>query len=148
MEEATVSHSALHAGAAPTPAPASITIRTFEPGDAEAFRRLNEEWILEYFRLEDPDRVVLGHPEPEILKPGGQILMAVDGGVAVGCCALLAEGDGVFELAKMAVTEGYRGQGLGRRILERAVETARAMGARRLRLSTNHTLENAIHLYE
>ena len=129
-------------------APLEVQIRPFEAGDAEAFRRLNEEWILQYFRLEEPDGVVLGNPEREILQPGGQILMAVDDGLPVGCCALLAEGDGVFELAKMAVTEGYRGRGLGRRLLERAVASARAMGATRLRLSTNHTLKDAIHLYE
>src|SRR5512147_812218 len=83
----------------------SLTVRTFLLGDEDAFRRLNEEWIERYFRLEDKDRQTLAQPE-KILDAGGQIVMAVLDGEAVGCCALLRmPGDGSFEIAKMAVTD-------------------------------------------
>ena len=48
----------------------------------------------------------------------------------------------------MAVFEELRGMGLGRRILAKTIETARAMGATKLTLATNSKLENAPHLYE
>lgn len=35
-----------------SPPVTEIGIRQFEPGDAAAFRRLNEEWITRYFRIE------------------------------------------------------------------------------------------------
>jgi putative acetyltransferase len=48
----------------------------------------------------------------------------------------------------MAVTESSRGAGIGRRLLERAIAEARAGGATRLYLETNHALAPAIRLYE
>jgi len=127
-------------------APASI--RHFQPGDETDFLRLNEEWIVRHFVLEDKDREVLGDPVKYILNPGGQILFAIVAGRAVGCCALAPEGPGVYEVAKMAVTEGFQGQGIGRQILERVIETAREMGATRLYLETNSKLPSATHLYQ
>jgi GNAT superfamily N-acetyltransferase len=53
-----------------------------------------------------------------------------------------------FELAKMAVSEGLRGNGIGRKLLEHAITEARKLGASRLYLETNRKLANAIHLYE
>jgi len=138
----------------PTPAgppvqpAAAIRIRGYQPGDAAPFRALNEEWIEAYFSMEDPDREVLGDPERFILRDGGRILMAVDGNRAVGCCALVAEGGGVYELVKMAVTPAYRGRGLGRRLLVEAIRVAREIGARRVWLGSNRKLAEALHLYE
>jgi GNAT superfamily N-acetyltransferase len=33
-----------------------ITIRPFQPGDEDAFRTLNEQWIGKYFRVEEKHR--------------------------------------------------------------------------------------------
>jgi predicted N-acetyltransferase YhbS len=106
-----------------------IAIRPFQPGDALAFRRLNEAWIAKYFTLEDEDHAVLGDPVERIVNPGGHIFMAAAGDECVGCCALIAMRPGVFELAKMAVAESHRGQGIGRKILEHTVAQAKALGA-------------------
>lgn len=125
-----------------------IRIRTYEPRDKEAFRTLNEEWIIKHFSLEEPDRQVLDDPEGHILSPGGQIIIAEAAGEPVGCCALIPTGPGEYELAKMAVTSRLQGAGIGRRILDYTIREARAMGARSLHLGSNHVLANAIHLYE
>ena len=61
---------------------------------------------------------------------------------------LLAMEAGCFEVAKMAIDERYRGQGLGRQMLRGTIEAARKLGARRLYLVTHHSLKNAIGLYE
>ena len=66
----------------------------------------------------------------------------------MGCCALLRIGDDEYEVAKMAVTSKVQGSGIGRKVLHATIEAARASGARRLYLETNHTLEPAIRLYE
>ena len=93
-----------------------ITLRLFQHGDADAFRKLNEEWIARYFSLEEHDHVQLRDPEDSILRPGGQIIMAVAGEERIGCCALIFVRPGVFEVAKMAVSERYRGHGIGRKV--------------------------------
>ena len=125
-----------------------IEIRPFEPGDETAFRELNEAWIARHFVVEEKDREVLNDPVAYILRPGGALLMAVQDGVAIGTCALLAMGDGGFEVAKMTVAERYRGLGIGKKLLAYVIEYARESGASRLYLETNSKLENAIHVYE
>jgi GNAT superfamily N-acetyltransferase len=125
----------------------ALLLRTFQPGDEEAFRTLNEAWIEAYFRLEEKDRQTLNDPRTFILAPGGQIFMALRDGEAIGCCALLALGNGNWEIAKMAVAEKERGQGIGRLLLDYVIEYAKARSIRRLYIETNSSLSNAIHLY-
>jgi putative acetyltransferase len=125
-----------------------IQLRSFQPGDEAAFRRLNEDWINKYFVIEPSDRLVLEHPVSEILDPGGHIFLALINGNSVGCCALLPLEENTFELAKMTVAEEYRGQGIGRELLQYAIKQAKALGATRLFLGSNSKLANALHLYE
>jgi len=127
---------------------AQVTIREFRRGDEDAFRRLNEEWIVRYFVLEPKDVASLADPQRTILDRGGRIFLAVQDTQPVGCCALLAMAGGEFEVAKMAVTESFQGGGIGRQLLGRVIAEARASGARRLYLETNRKLATAIRLYE
>ncbi len=125
-----------------------VEIRKLQPGeDGTAFRTLNEEWIQKYFTLEPRDREVLGAPQ-KILDDGGQIYFVYQGATVVGCVALLAFGDGVFELTKMAVSPTLRGLGIGRRLLTHVLAEARTLGATTLFLGSSTTLKNAVHLYE
>jgi putative acetyltransferase len=125
-----------------------ITFRLLQPGDADAFRELNEQWIAKYFRVEEHDVVQLSDPGRTILAPGGQIVMAVAGDEKIGCCALIFMRPGIFEVAKMAISERYRGQGIGRKLLEQTIAQAKTMGAHTLELASNWKLANAVHLYE
>jgi putative acetyltransferase len=125
-----------------------ITFRLFQVGDAEAFRELNEEWIARYFKVEEQDLIQLNDPAGNILQPGGQIVMAIADGERIGCCALVFVKTGVFEVAKMAVSESYRGQGIGRRLLQYTIVQAKKLGAHTLELASNTKLANAVHLYE
>ena len=130
------------------PHPDGVIYRTFRPGDEGAFLRLNEDWISKFFEIEPADREIISHPGKYILDPGGQILIAERDGQAVGCCALIAMAPGEFELAKMTVAESERGSGIGRRLLQFAIDEGRRMGAHRLYLESNTRAAAAIHLYE
>ncbi|MGH7622684.1 MAG: GNAT family N-acetyltransferase, partial [Gemmatimonadaceae bacterium] len=55
---------------------------------------------------------------------------------------------GVYELAKMTVSESARGLGVGRALGNAAISHARAIGARRVELWTNDSLAPAIALYK
>ena len=126
-----------------------LTIRPLaDAADAAAFRTLNEEWIVKFFVLEDEDRLQLEHPVDTIIGPGGRILIAESGGERVGCAALIAAGDGAFELCKMAVAPQLRGQGAGRQLLVAAIDHARDMGAKSIFLGSSRKLPSAVHLYE
>ena len=125
-----------------------VSIREFQPGDEVCFRRLNEEWINRYFGIESKDQEVLLHPQSIILAHGGRILFATIGEECVGCCALVRMSADEFEVAKMAVAPACQGKGIGRKLLQAVVKTARSAAARRLYLETNHILTPAIRLYE
>jgi GNAT superfamily N-acetyltransferase len=112
------------------------------------FERLNVEWLERYFRVEPVDRDMLGDPERRILAAGGLILMAEDDGLAVGTVALRHGGAKVYELTKMAVTPAAQGRGIGRRLLETAIQRYRALGGERLFLESHSSLETAVRLYE
>jgi putative acetyltransferase len=132
----------------------TIETRLFQDGDEEAFRRLNEEWIEQYFELEEKDRYTLNHPRKVILDKGGAIVFVTLDSKPVGCCALVTISVGPdgepteYEIAKMGVTESAKGLGLGRRVLSAAIAEGKRKGAKRLYLETNHTLAPALHLYD
>lgn len=132
---------------------AAILYRTFRPGDEDAFRVLNEDWIRRDFAIEPEDQTILNDPRSHILAPGGQICVAEAHGIILGCCALIlidpsVMGEGTMELAKMTVSTAARGRGVGRGLLVFAIETARRMGAQRLYLESNKRAAAAVHLYE
>ncbi len=134
---------------APTATPAEIRIRSLAPGDdSTAFRTLNEEWITRHFTLEAKDREILGDPERSILSKGGRVYLADLGDQTVGCVALIPLDGGVYEVSKMAVAPGLRGQGIGRQMLGHAIAEARTMGAASLFLGSSTKLPAAVRLYE
>ncbi len=126
---------------------AVIEIVPFEDRYAGDFKRLNLEWLNRYFRVEPLDEEVLSHPH-EILRDGGAIFLARHRGGIVGTCALLNAGEGRLELAKMSVTAGCQGLGIGRRLLEAALERYHALDGRELFLESNSRLTAALTLYE
>jgi GNAT superfamily N-acetyltransferase len=124
-----------------------LRIVPFRAEHADSFRELNLAWIRKHFTVEPRDARDLGDPETYILAPGGYIFMAELRDEPVGTAALMREEDGVFELAKMTVSEAVRGLGVGRALGEAAIAQARAIGARRIELYTNSSLTPAIALY-
>ncbi|KQO63717.1 GNAT family N-acetyltransferase [Curtobacterium sp. Leaf261] len=127
----------------------TITIAPLrDTADAQAFHDLNVAWISELFVVEDADRAVLVDAERSIVAAGGTVLIARDGEERIGCVALLRVGEGVAELAKMAVAPEHRGRGIGRRLITAAIDLARESGVRRLVLESNSSLVPAVRMYE
>ena len=91
---------------------------------------------------------MLDNPQEEILNKGGFIFLAWQDDEIVGTAALLNEGNGVFELAKMAVVSRSQGLGISRLLIDKCLQTARDSGVRRIYLQSNSQLTTAIHLYE
>lgn len=128
----------------------SVEILQFSPEYRNDFRRINEAWIKKHFTIEPIDEQVLNNPEEFILKDGGQVLFAknVDTEEVLGTCALMKHADGQFELTKMGVTESARGQKIGEKLCQTAIDWAKAKGLPSLMLETNSSLKPAIALYE
>jgi predicted N-acetyltransferase YhbS/DNA-binding MarR family transcriptional regulator len=117
-----------------------LEILPYRPAWRRHFEALNREWLEKGFTVEAPDAALLSDPHGKIVKPGGAIFFARLDGRIVGTGALIRHGDGIYELAKMAVTESERGHGLGRRLAEALLAEARARGATTLFLETSPRL--------
>lgn len=125
-----------------------IKVVDYAPKYREAFKSLNVEWISKYWELEEPDFKALDDPEGYILNQSGVILIALDKGKPIGCCALIKQTDDTFELAKMAVSPKAQGKGVGLLLGKSIVERAKLMGLKRLYLESNSVLKPAVSLYE
>lgn len=124
-----------------------MTIVDFAPEYAEAFKRLNLEWLEKYFWVEDIDRVILSDPQAEVIDHGGFILFALLDDEPVGTVALKHHGDGRFELTKMAVTAGHQGQGIGHALLAAALQRFGEIAGRELFLESHSSLKTALRMY-
>jgi GNAT superfamily N-acetyltransferase len=125
-----------------------MLVRDFTPADAAAFRDLNLAWVEAYFTVETEDRAQLDDPKTHILAKGGAILVAELNGETVGTVGLVPGHDEtVLELIKMSARSDLQGQGIGRALMDAAIEKARDMGASRIWLETNTKLAAALALY-
>lgn len=127
----------------------AMWVRDFSDDLAEAFYRINAEWIQAMFALEENDIALLSNPRALILDKGGVVLFAQtpDLGV-VGTCALMVSKDGWVELTKMGVLESARGLKVGEFLLAKTLERAASLGMDKVYLLTNRKCGPAIHLYE
>ncbi|RZA07432.1 MAG: GNAT family N-acetyltransferase [Moraxellaceae bacterium] len=111
------------------------------------FIQLNEEWISTYFELEEADFALAKHPN-QIIENGGYVFSMLIGGSVVGVCALFNEGNGIYQLARMAVSPKFHRQGFGAMLIEACLSKLKEVKADRVYLISNTRLTSAIALYK
>ena len=89
----------------------------------------------------------LAAEDADLTPPRGAFLVASVDGEPIGCGAVKSIAPAIGSLKRMWVASAVRGLGIGRRMLEALEGQARELGLTTLRLETNQTLEEAIHLY-
>ena len=126
-----------------------IAIIPYEPRYQSAFKALNEEWITAYWEMEEPDHKALDHPQEYILDKGGHIFIALYRDEPVGVCALCKKDDPEheYELAKLAVSPGVQGKGIGVLLCRTVIGKAKELGCKKIFLESNTLLRPAIRLY-
>ncbi len=127
-----------------------VTMAVIAPDSADAV------WAMQQYFDEIDERFEQGFDPGDALTtglgsmspPAGAFVIAhsADGAV-VGCGGVQTIGPGIGEIKRMWVASSVRGQGLGRKLLERLeLETTR-LGHRTIRLDTNSQLPEAIAMY-
>lgn len=120
-----------------------------EAADIETARKLFKEyeaWLgidLGFQGFEDELAELPGGYAP----PLGCLLIARVGGRVAGCVAMRCLGVDVCEMKRLFARPQFRGQGLGRALVERVVADAREIGYKKMRLDTLPTMKEAIALY-
>ena len=124
-----------------------IKIIEWEDKYADEFISLSVEWLEKYLSVEPADLEILNNPHKMILDNGGMVFFAKSGNNIVGTVAVIKKND-VFELAKLSVTESYKGRKIGNMLIEKAISFAENKGTSYIYLFTNHKLVPAINLYK
>lgn len=126
----------------------NIKIRAFKKSDTKAFGDLNFAWLNAHFYVEPYDEQLLTNPQKYIIAKGGKILMAVVGKEKLGTLALIPHNKKEVELGKMAVNKIHRGKGIGKKLLQAAIDLAKEEKYDDLILYSNTKLKPAIKLYK
>ena len=80
--------------------------------------------------------------------PSGRLFLGYVGEKIAGCVALRKLDDGVCEMKRLFVREGFRGSGLGKTLIEHLINEARSIGYRKMRLDTlPDKMPKAVELY-
>lgn len=111
------------------------------------FETLNRDWIERFFTMEEEDFNILKNPETYVINRNGEIFFALYEERVVGTAAMIAGSDGVYELAKMAVTKDFQRQGIGQMLLNQCIKFAKKKNAKEIFLITNNILKPALNLY-
>ncbi len=125
-----------------------VEVIVYDAKYAADFKKMNLDWLDKYGLTEEGDLLMLDHPEREIIDPGGVLYLAKVGETIAGSAALINEGEGVFELAKMSVTDAFKGKGISKLLIEKCLEKAKELGAKKVYLQSNSQLTTALGLYE
>lgn len=132
-----------------------VTIRPIEPTDNEELANIIRTALAE-FGANKPGTVYFDPTTDNLYElfrqEGSAYLVAVsDSGALLGGCGIFpTEGlpAGCCELVKMYLSKAARGRGLGRQLIDIALEKARSLGYRQVYLETMPELRQAVSVYE
>ena len=136
--------------------PASVGIRVVDAGGPilleyarTLFRRYADEFagsIAESLCFQGFEAELAGLPG-RYGPPGGCLLLVRDGDLPAGCVALRRLDQATCEMKRLYVMPEYRGQRLGKRLVEEVLLRARCLGYGRMLLDTLPEMAGAIRLY-
>ena len=133
-----------------------VRLRRIESADevapANELAREFGDWATERIRVELGIIVPPGADHPaevldKLLESGGRLYVAEVDGVAVGVGGLRRLSDSAGEIKRMFVRPSARGLGVGRAIVERLIDDARALGFETIYLESASFMHSAHALY-
>jgi ribosomal protein S18 acetylase RimI-like enzyme len=112
--------------------------------DEGQYRLLQEaEYPWELLLEADPSRAQI-----EKYLPRSSVYALIFDELIAGVVVLTPLTEKAVEITSIAVVEARRGQGLGRRLLKHAIETARIRGCTRIEIGTGNSGQAQLHLYQ
>jgi GNAT superfamily N-acetyltransferase len=116
--------------------------------DAIAHALLAQYFAYREASFPSPEGYRVTFPDPErFVAPDGTFLVVNDDADPIGCGGIRSLGYGVFEVKHLWVRPVAQGRGIGRALLAELERRAVDLGASRIVLDTNASLEAAGRLY-
>ena len=116
-----------------------IHFRQGKKGDETSVLKLVEEVLSEYGLALNTEEADLDVMDFEVAEENGQI---------IGSVGIYKLDEQTCELRKMYLYPKYQGQGIGKALMDHALEGARELGYKVITLQTNSVLVKALPLYE
>ncbi len=113
----------------------------------EDIKRLSLEWLEKYVWVEPEDVEFMENPTSYVIDKGGFIFLAKYNQEIIGTVSLNKQNDNTYELAKLAVTEKYKGMKIGKQLTQIAIDKCKELNAKQIILYTTKKLETAYQLY-
>lgn len=130
----------------------AVTVRPVTAEDvprvASLIRSTLAEFGLTFGEGSETDAQVLALPASYTARSGAFWVATDAEGSLLGTCGVYPVGDGDWELRKMYLDGASHGRGVGKLLLDAALEFARAAGGRRMVLDTTEQMTRAIAFYE
>ena len=123
--------------------PATVAIEAPDQPEVLALLQQSDAFSAEHY----PEKASVLVGPAFLAGPRVRFVVARRDGRAVGCGALVLSGDRSAELKRMIVDEAFRGQGIGRVVLDALEAAAKAEGVRMVRLETGPRSLDALALY-
>jgi ribosomal protein S18 acetylase RimI-like enzyme len=126
-----------------------VAIRRAGADDLQTARRLIEEYVDSLgidLGFQEIDKELAEFPGA-YSPPGGCVILAFAGHTPAGCVAVRAFEDDCCEMKRLYVRPAYRRYGTGRALAVAAIDAARELGYRRMRLDTQPEMDAARGLY-
>lgn len=131
-----------------------VTFRKIEQRDNKEIASLIRT-VFREFHIDRPGTVYFDPTTDDLYTlfqtPGSEYWLAEENGAIIGGCGVFPTPGlpgGCAELVKLYLDASKRGKGTGRKLMEKAFESARGFGYRQMYLESMPELSKAISLYE
>ncbi len=97
------------------------------------------------------DLLLLADPSAEMISEyihDCRVFIASLNGAMVACYALLPIDEILMEIKNIAVAERYQGKGIGALLIKDAIETAKNLGYKKIRIGTGNSSIGQLQLYQ
>jgi ribosomal protein S18 acetylase RimI-like enzyme len=124
-----------------------LQIKAYEHKYHQQFKDISLDWLNAHGLYEKADDALLDHPQ-KYLENGSFIYLAHYNAEIVGTVSLSPLEKNTFEIMKLGVIDGYKGLGIGRKLMQVCIDLCIEKKVTLITLDTSSKLQNAIKLYE
>jgi ribosomal protein S18 acetylase RimI-like enzyme len=124
-----------------------LQIKPYEERFHQQFKDISLDWLHASGLYEKADDALLDHPQ-KYLENGSFIFLAHYNDEIVGTVSLSPLENNTFEIMKLGVIDGYKGVGIGGKLMQLCIDICIEKQVKLITLDTSSKLKKAIKLYE